>query len=305
MPAGQGAYDDLRARLAAGEVVLLDGGMGTEVEARGVRMDDDAWCVVANLEAPDVVERIHADYITAGADVITTNTFAAGPLALEPAGLADAADRINRAGVEAAARARDSAAAGRPVAIAGSMSGVKAGPEEAPPEADHDRLVAAYRRQARILAEGGADLLLLEMMQAPAEHGLLLEAVRDAGLPVWLGMSAGEAAGGRVPTHSDAGQDFEAALTAFLRSPVDAVLVMHTEIADVDPALEVVRRHWDGPLGAYPHHGDWEDPHWVFRDLAPAALCRRALGWRDRGVGILGGCCGTRPEHIAALRSAL
>jgi homocysteine S-methyltransferase len=303
VPTDDRAYAHVEARLAADEVVLLDGGMGTEIEARGVRMDEDAWSAVANLEAPEIVEGIHADYIAAGADVITTNTFAAGPLALEPAGLADDAERINRAGVELALRAR--AAAGRPVAIAGSMSGIKSGTETAPPESERDRLRAAYRRQANTLAAAGADLLLLEMMQLPSEHDLVLDAAQDVGLPVWLGMSAGAPDGGRVATHSDPDQDFEEALVAFLRRRVDAVLVMHSQIAHVEPALDVVRRRWDGPRGAYPHHGDWETPHWVFRELAPADFARCAAGWRDRGVRIVGGCCGTRPEHIAALRAAL
>jgi homocysteine S-methyltransferase len=300
---GATPYEALAARIADGGTVLLDGGMGTEVEARGVTPDRDAWSARANLEAIDVVEAIHVDYIAAGADVIITNTFAAGPVALGPAGLGGKADAVNRAAVEAAVRARDRADAGRPIAVAGSMSGDQIGPESGPQ--DPAELLAAYRRQAQVLAEGGADLLVLEMMQLPGPHGLVLDAVQDRGLPVWLGMSAGAPSGGRVPTHSDPEQDFEAALLAFLERRVDAVLVMHTLIGHVDPALGVVRRHWDGPLGVYPHYGDWHSPHWEFGDLDPGDLARLAAGWRDAGVRIIGGCCGTRPEHIAAIRAAL
>ena len=296
-------YEALAARIADGGIVLLDGGMGTEVEARGVTPDRDAWSARANLEAIDVVEAIHADYIAAGADVIITNTFSAGPVALGPAGLAGEADAINRAAVEAAVRARAAADAGRPIAVAGSMSGDQVGPDPGPQ--DRDELLAAYRRQAEVLAAGGADLLVLEMMQLPGPHGLVIDAVQDAGLPVWLGMSAGAPSGGRVPTHSDPDQDFEEALLAFLERRVDAVLVMHSLIPNVGPALEVVRRHWDGPLGVYPHYGEWHSPHWEFRDLDAGDFARLAAEWRDAGVRIIGGCCGTRPEHIAAIRAAL
>jgi homocysteine S-methyltransferase len=72
------------------------------------------------------------------------------------------------------------------------------------------------------------------------------------------------------------------------------------------PALGAVRNLWSGPLGAYPETGEWIPPNWVFGDLTPAAFAATALGWvRNDGVRIIGGCCGTRPDFIAALHDAL
>src|SRR4051794_4472351 len=100
--------------------IVIDGGMGTELEARGVPMDHEAWCGLANLGAPDVMRQIHDDYIAAGADVIIANTFPTNRPALEAAGAGDRFEEAHRAAVAAALQARG--AAGRGLPVAGSMS---------------------------------------------------------------------------------------------------------------------------------------------------------------------------------------
>ena len=81
----------------------------------------------------------------------------------------------------------------------------------------------------------------------------------------------------------------------------DAVLVMHTPLEAVRPALAAIARHFDGPRGAYPHAGHFERPSWVFKDVAPDALADEAEQWARDGAQFAGGCCGTRPEHIRAI----
>src|SRR5262249_26016566 len=100
----------LTARIGAGEVVVLDRGMGTELQARGVPMDNEAWSGVANLTHEDVVREIHEDFIRAGADVIIANTYAAARSGLERAGYGDRVAEANRRAVEAAVEARERAA---------------------------------------------------------------------------------------------------------------------------------------------------------------------------------------------------
>src|SRR5262249_23119401 len=114
--------DDLAGRLADGDVVIIDGGTGTALQAAGVPMDGLAWSGRASLEQPDVVQAVHESYVRAGAEVIIANTSGASRAALEPAGLGDQVGETNRRAVAAAQRARDAAAGGRPVAVAGSMS---------------------------------------------------------------------------------------------------------------------------------------------------------------------------------------
>jgi homocysteine S-methyltransferase len=76
---------------------------------------------------------------------------------------------------------------------------------------------------------------------------------------------------------------------------------MHTDVDDVDEALELVGETWAGPVGVYPHHGVWERPSWRFVDLPAQRFAELARGWRASGVGMIGGCCGIGPTQIAAL----
>ncbi len=168
----------LNDKLTAGELVIIDGAMGTELEHRGVPMNDKAWSGAAMLTHPEVVQAAHEDYIEAGAEVIITNTFAAGRHTLEPAGLGDEVVRINRGAVEAARWARDNVAEG-PVAIAGSMC------EWVNPKGKWSKvgpLSEAYREQAGFLAEAGVDLIALEMSSDPEFTPLIVEAALVTGL---------------------------------------------------------------------------------------------------------------------------
>jgi S-methylmethionine-dependent homocysteine/selenocysteine methylase len=82
-------------------------------------------------------------------------------------------------------------------------------------------------------------------------------------------------------------------------------MIMHTDIEVVGKALPILRRAWSGPLGAYPHVGEWTPPHWVFSGISPQAFADKVARWVDDGAQVLGGCCGIGPRHIAALRKAL
>src|SRR5215831_1847054 len=115
-----GVAEVMAGRLADGELVIIDGGMGSELQAEGVPMDEVAWSARANLEQPEVVQRVHEAYIQAGAEVIIANTFAASRAGLEPAGLGGRVAEANADAVSAALAAREAAADG-PVAVAGSM----------------------------------------------------------------------------------------------------------------------------------------------------------------------------------------
>jgi S-methylmethionine-dependent homocysteine/selenocysteine methylase len=97
----------LQQRLDRKEIIILDGAIGTELQQRGVPMDASAWCATAMKSRPHIVREVHEDYIRAGADVITANTFSTARHALEVAGLGDEVDALNRQAVELAREARD------------------------------------------------------------------------------------------------------------------------------------------------------------------------------------------------------
>jgi homocysteine S-methyltransferase len=293
----------LHARIAGGETVVMDGGTGTGLQAMGVPMDGEAWSGVANLTRPDAVRALHAAYLAAGAEILITNTFAAGPGTLDAAGYGARFDEANRNAVAAAEAARGRA--GRDdVIIAGSMSRSAAeglsgstAPGDAP--AGDDVLRDAYRRQASVLAEAGVDAIVLEMMGARRHAEPAVAAAAETGLPVWLGISIAEAASGRAVTID--GEDVAALLGVLPDGALDAVFVMHTDIGAVVEALGAVRSAWRGALGTYPHVGDWTPPTWVFHDIAPAAFAGHARDWVSHGASIVGGCRGIGPEHIAEL----
>jgi S-methylmethionine-dependent homocysteine/selenocysteine methylase len=300
--------EHLRRLRSDGRLVVIDGGMGSELEAQGATMDHDAWSALVNLSDPALVQRVHEDYVAAGADVLITNTFMSGTGPMERAGAGERFELANRNAVRAALEA--SLAAERPIVIAGSVSVTQLGaPETAPGEPSaggdqHRRLRDGYARQIEVLVREGVDLIALEMVDHPRYAEPAVEAALDSGLPLWLGLSVhadellepGERAAPQIAAeHRQVARLAQGA--AF-----DAVCVMHTDVYDVEAVLELVGETWDGPVGAYPHHGLWLRPSWQFLDLPVERLVELARGWRDGGVGMIGGCCGIAPRHIAALR---
>lgn len=276
--------------------------MGTELQARGVRMDSHAWCGLANLNEPQLVRAIHEDHIRAGAEVVITNTYMSGPGPMHRAGAGDRfAEGIANA-VQAAQQAVQDAAE-RPVAIAGSVGATPWGQ----PEGEGRRALRdGYARQMELLAESGVDLIALEMVTEPRLAETALETALESGLPVWLGLSM--RAVGSDQTGYDSLPDLTEAQTvvqACLTSSLDAVNVMHTEIDDVAPAITMLRPLWDGPLGVYPHHGRWSPPEWGFVDVDPDQLVELAGTWIELGATMVGGCCGLRTRHVEALRAAV
>jgi S-methylmethionine-dependent homocysteine/selenocysteine methylase len=303
-------------RLARGELVIIDGGTSTQLQAEGVPMDDLAWSARANLEQPDVVQRVHEEYIRAGAEVIIANSYAASRAALEPAGLGGQVAEANRAAARAALRAREVAAT-RPVAVAGSMSSfspIDMDPEalDRPhpgPTADDPRFptLADFREQAGLLAESGVDLIALEMINARGYGRAALVAAAETGLPVWLGVSPFRQPDGTLTGLPDLGdgESFEDLLSALVDPAPAAVTVMHAKPEVTVDAIEIIRRYFAGPVGVYAETGGWQPPNWVFDGLTPAAYLEQAITWADHGARLIGGCCGTGPEHIRVLADGL
>ena len=113
------SYRIIKDKIDNGDIVLLDGGTGSEIERQGVRMDDLAWCGIAHMEQPEVVRQVHESYIRAGADVIIANTFGTAPHVIKRLGLEDQIAQINQSAVAVALAARDDS--GRDVCVAASI----------------------------------------------------------------------------------------------------------------------------------------------------------------------------------------
>lgn len=295
---------DWKQKVERGQVVLLDGGTGSELQRRGVPMNESAWSGLAVHTHPGVVREVHEAYIAAGAEVIITNTFGTTRYLLEAAGLGDEFENINRKAVQIAVAARE--ASGRDIAIAGSISNLPPSMQVVNYPLD-DAELASLRELGAILADAGVDIIALEMMQDRRHGGWAMEAALATGLPVWLGVSCRRRPDGAGLVSFDLPDiDFATPLDALIAMGPDAVNIMHSEMDAVAPAIAMVRERWQGPLGVYPEVGEFKPPDWTFDpEATPERFVGQAREWVDSGALLIGGCCGTTPEHIAALHADL
>jgi S-methylmethionine-dependent homocysteine/selenocysteine methylase len=312
-----GTVDDLGRRIAAGDVVVLDGAVSTELQRRGVPVDTSSWFGSANFEYFDVVRALHEDYIRAGAQVIIANTHSTNRAGLQPSGLGDRVEEANRRAVQAAMQARD--ATGRPVTVAGSISSFIPAAMGSDDTTDL-RGPETFREQARILADAGVDVLALEMMDSTSYGVAAAAAAMDTGLPVWLGMSPIRFKSGRLGTYSadkpcimpeedpskpDAFRELVKGYAEACQG-LAAITLMHVETGVVSDALGVVREYFpDVPVGVYAEVGYYKAPNWVFVEFSPDDYLSEAKGWVEAGVQLIGGCCGTGPDHVRALAEGL
>jgi S-methylmethionine-dependent homocysteine/selenocysteine methylase len=302
------AYGRVREILGSNGTIVLGGPMGSELVRRGVR-----WRGHGMLTDAEAVRELYAEYLATGPDLIRTNTFQLNrriylDVFRDPAhmahigapGLERRAADLTRRAVELAREARD--ASGRDaVAIAGVMSPLEHcfRPDLAPePEAAR----AEHAELAGILAEAGADLLLLESMNTLAEARAAAAAARTTGLPFWVSFVLGP--DGLVL----GGEILAGAARAMRDMGAEAVLVNCVPPEDVGPAIETLAD--GGASGAFPHVGKFDPPSWKFEFFPrfgetetwpPERLADAAAGWRRAGARIVGGCCGTGPEHTRAL----
>ncbi|HCX88862.1 MAG TPA: homocysteine methyltransferase [Gammaproteobacteria bacterium] len=293
-------YTELTKRIGAGELILVDGATGTEIERRGVPQLENAWNGGGALSHPGIVRQVHQDYIDAGAQVIISNTFATSRHALRDAGVENDFEALNRRGVELAVEARDQS--DQPgIVVAGGISYWSwTGDKPA-----LDNLKASVSRQAEIMQSAGADLLMLEMMVDIDRMRVTLEAALDTGLPVWVGITCRIDDEGTVCLGN--GEPLRLALEALRPYPVPLLSIMHTEVELIDDCLEALGSQWSGWTGVYAHsQGDRSQARtrhaWAFDGvISPEAYCDASDQWRARGINILGCCCGLGVAHIATL----
>jgi S-methylmethionine-dependent homocysteine/selenocysteine methylase len=306
-PIWSAAYARVKDALDNKQFIVLDGGTGTELQRRGVSMDPAAWCGPATLDNDELLTQIHLDYIVAGADVVTANTYASSRLMLTPAGYADQLVEINERAVVAALRARESGDSEEHVAVAGSLSHMipfSAG--TAAIDTHHGlseaQMSDAFHELAHILKGAGVDHLMLEMMYNPVRIPLAVEAALSTGLPVWFGLSARRGTDGSLLSFEQLVDiPLQTIVELIPTAGIDAAGVMHTTSETVSDALELVRSNFGGPLMAYPDSGHFEMPDWRFVDtISPARLHDYFNEWIGHGAHILGGCCGLTIEHIEA-----
>jgi 5-methyltetrahydrofolate--homocysteine methyltransferase len=276
-------------------VLILDGGLATLLLSE--KVPGPGFCPeVFLLEAFDDVAAIHSRYVRAGADILLTNTFGGNRTRLQAAGLAGKLEDINRRGVEAARLA-----AGSRCLVAADIgpTGLYRKGKKRPPSG---KVSGIFREQAAALRSGKPDLFLLETFADSRETGLAIEAVRkESDLPLVAMMTFAQ--GGKTALGHEAAACREACLAA----GADVVGVNCSGGAgSVLEALKAMADGYPGPLAAEPNAGlpRWRQGKRRY-DQGPAVLARFAPRYVRMGARLVGGCCGTTPAHISALRRAL
>ncbi|MEO7020862.1 MAG: bifunctional homocysteine S-methyltransferase/methylenetetrahydrofolate reductase [Ktedonobacteraceae bacterium] len=286
--------------------MLCDGAMGTLLYARGIPYEQ---CFDAlNLSQPELISGIHREYISAGAEIVETNSFGANRVKLEAYNLADKVRQINHRASRLVQEARD--VTGKQVFIAGAV-GPTGRPLQAPDEHRLRELRAIFREQIEALQEGGADLLILETFSSLAElRQAVLAAQEVGGLPIVAQMSFYE------DGHTLSGQSAARVATVLRNLGVDVIGANCSvgPAATLDVLQEMIaesKRETDETqpsllFSAQPNAGlPTRIDNRFFYVATPDYFANYARQFAQAGVRLIGGCCGTTPRHIAAMRQAL
>ena len=282
--------------LSSGRILVADGAVGTNFQARGLTRGTapEQWL----LEAPEKVMQLHRDFIDAGANIILTNTFGATALRLTHAGLEARAAEVNRRAVEIAREAIHGAS----VFIGGSM-----GPTgqllEPYGELSHDAARATYAEQARALADAGVDFLVIETQFALNEAQAAIEGARSvSNLPIVCSFSFDMGA------HTMMGLQPAQVAQELTALNIDVIGINCGRSLDENLAgLKAMRAATDKPLWMKPNAGlpRMTDDDVAVYDVTSEAMGEHAVQWIEAGAQIVGGCCGTSPEHLRAIAQAV
>ena len=298
-------YNLIKQRLENNDIIILDGAIGAELEKKGAKMHKELWCGTCSVESPDLVKKVHEEYILAGADIITTNTYATTPIAMKQYGFDNQISEFNKKSVQLAKEAVKNT--NKDVAIAGSVSTFgslyKYGLEAMKP---------GFKEQLNILSNEGVDLIILEAMSSQADIvETIVECSSQSKLPVWLSISCviddntNKVMLGyndTVDTDTNVYEDFETSMDNFSKIHQGPILIAHSDIEVTGQAIKIAKKKFNGVLGAYPNRGHYEKPHWKFVDnITPSEYLEKAKSWVGNGTQIIGGCCGVGVEEIKAI----
>jgi 5-methyltetrahydrofolate--homocysteine methyltransferase len=298
-------------------VLVFDGAMGTQIQGHQLTAAEFGGQEGANdlltLTRPDLIEAIHGRYLEAGADVVETNTFGSSRLKLDEYGLGHRTYEVNfRAAVLARRAAERHATPGRPRFVAGSIGPTGMLPSASDPALSNitaDALERIFLEQARALIDGGVDAIIIETQQdllelraaVLAADAARREALRDVFV---IAQPTLIDANGRMLLGTEVG----GALAALERLPLDAIgLNCSTGPSEMRESVRYLGERCSHPVSCLPNAGmpENENGRAVYK-LSPEALAEALAGFvRELGVAMVGGCCGTTPEHIRRVAEAV
>ena len=287
---------------------ILDGGMGGEIQSHLPNAKNGLWSALALIDCPDLVARLHREYIDAGADLIATNTYATIPSYLGKADLAPRYPDLTQQAARLARAAADEAA--RPVQVAGALPPLEESyrPDLVPPAAEARPVYATL--VAQMVAH--VDLWLCETMSSAAEavHAAGQARALGGGKPVYVSWTLDETPGAGLRS----GESIADAVAAVAHLDVDAFLFNCTHPEAIEAGLRELRRLTDKPMGCYPNRLNRVPKGWALdgnlatgmrRDLPRELYVAAIERCIDIGATIVGGCCGIGPSDIGALARRL
>jgi homocysteine S-methyltransferase len=284
-------------------VLLTDGGLATELEARGHDLSDDLWSARLLVDAPEEIVAVHCAFFRAGASIATTASYQASFDGFAQRGISrDEAAGLLRRSVELAKAARDEVGGERWVAASvGPYGAALANGEEYVGRYGLSvaQLADWHRPRLEVLADAGADVLAVETVPDVDEAEALVGIIHELGVPAWLSYTI-------AGTTTRAGQPLADAFAVAAGVPeIVAVGVNCCAPDDVLAAVEIAREVTGKPVIAYPNSGEaWDGVRrtWIGSSGWSAELAPR---WVAAGARIIGGCCRVRPDDIAALALTL
>ena len=292
-----------------GRPALLDGGMGRELRNRGVPILDTIWSANALLVAKDTVLQVHKDYIAAGADIITTNTYGIIRSELKKDGIEDKFVELNRLAGKLAITASRSSEEG--VAVAASLPPLR-GSYRPDLVGKFDEIVPLYREQAEIL-EPYCDLFICETMSSGEEARAAATAAGEFGRPVWVSFTLHDDKSGKLRS----GETIAEAAAKLKDLPVSGILANCAAPESIDAAMPELAK-LGKVTGGYANTFQDIPKDWVMdgkkptdgllklrEDLDPEHYAVHAKTWLAAGARVIGGCCGTSPAHIARLKQLI
>jgi S-methylmethionine-dependent homocysteine/selenocysteine methylase len=290
---------DLAARIEKGGPLLLDGATGTEIERRGVPTPLPLWSAPVLNERPELLVQIHADYVAAGVEVLTANTFRTQRRTLARGGWAHRAAELTAQAVALARRGAARVAPERRVFVLGSAPTLEDcyRPDLVPSDAE---LATEHREHAAHLVAAGVDAILVETMNTIREAVIATRAAHAAGADALVSFVCWEGA------TLLSGEPLAEALAAVEREAPLALLVNCLPPTNVAPCLAVLAAH-DRAFGVYANLGAPDDTTGFARseDCTPEAFAAEVSGWLEAGARLVGGCCGTTPSHLLAVAQRL
>ena len=280
--------------------LILDGAMGTELQRRGIDTGLPLWSANALISHPEVVMKIHKDYIEAGADIITTNTFRTTRRTMRRANLPDRSEQLTKRAIELADQARETFP-NRKILVAGSIAPLEDcyKPDLVPSDKE---LHEEHTELAERLVEGGVDFILLETMNTIREAYAACAAAKATGREVVVSFICN--------TKGDlyGGESLQQAVKTLAELNPAAFSINCVSPRHLMPPLRMLRSQTALPICVYGNIGipESEQRGWEFtQDISEEEHALHARDWHKAGVSIIGGCCGTTPAYIKLVSSSL